>query len=53
MGISVFVYIWVSLVLFGILSFLIIYFVEKNVPDTHAFKKWWRKHIMDIHPDER
>lgn len=50
---SIVVYVWVFMILFGISTCLIIHLVEKYVNETHPFKKWWRKHIIDRHPDER
>jgi len=49
----VFVYLWVSMLVFSSLCFLFGIIVENNVPETHPFKKWWRRNIIDRHPEEK
>jgi hypothetical protein len=47
----IFAYIWVFMIVFCFLSVIFGVIVEKYVPETHPFKKWWRRHIVDRHPE--
>lgn len=43
--------IWMVLCSMGILIFPIGNRIEK-LDDNHRLKKWWKKHIMDWHPED-
>lgn len=48
----------ILLIIIGIyLIFLFLFFlsfnvIEKRIPETHPFKKWWRKHIVDFEVED-
>ena len=44
MGIILSIYIVTILVLF-LFSF-VFHIIENKIPETHTFKKWWRKHVV-------
>ena len=48
----VFAYIWIGLLLFTTVFFLVAGLIEKNYHESHPVKKWWRKHVVGIDPDE-
>ncbi len=48
----IFAYIWVFL-LFNLVVFIIIAgVIEKNFDESHAVKKWWRKHVIAEAPKD-
>jgi len=45
-------YLWI-LSLFLMTAFVAIdLIIEKNFDESHAVKKWWRKHIIDEAPND-
>ena len=40
---------FVSLLLMGVVLFVECKIVD-DLPETNKFKKWWRKHLIDIDP---
>ena len=53
MGMIIFAYIWVTcLVMFSLFLF-VAGVIEKNYDESHPVKKWWRKHVIGIAPNDR
>ena len=50
---KVLVYVWILMIILFSLCMLFGIIVEKHVPETHPFKKWWRRNIIDRHPNEK
>jgi len=41
------------LCLLSVVTFIIVAIViEKNLEESHPVKKWWRAHVIGIHPDD-
>jgi hypothetical protein len=50
MGIMSFLFIVCLIFIFAF--FIIETIIEDKIEDSHPFKKWWRKHIVDEYPYE-
>ena len=50
MGIIPFLFIGCLIFIFAF--FIIEMIVEDKIKDSHPFKKWWRKHVVDEYPYE-
>lgn len=48
----IFAYIWIGLLILSVLFFVVAGVVEKNISEEHPFKKWWRKHVIGIAPND-
>ena len=49
---------WMAFIYLFLLSFTAIFIivaiiVENNVSEDKPFKKWWRKHIIGIYPEDK
>jgi len=42
----------IVIVFFYLTVYLIGSTVEVRVPEDHPFKRWWRRHIIDVDPNE-
>lgn len=49
---KIFAYIYLIMFFSTALFFIIAGLVEKNIPEDKPFKKWWRKHIIGIAPND-
>lgn len=49
---NVIYYILIGFLIFIFAFFIIETIVEDKIKDSHPFKKWWRKHVVDEYPYE-
>ena len=42
--------VWLILIVIGALFFIVGFFIEKKFDESHAVKKWWRRHIVAPDP---
>lgn len=45
-------YLWIGFMLLSVLFIIIAGIVEKNFSEEHQVKKWWRKHVIGIAPND-
>lgn len=45
-------YIWLGCLILSALFILVAGIVEKNFDEEHPVKKWWRKHVIGIAPND-
>lgn len=48
----IFAYIWIGLMIFTVLFIILAGIIEKNFDEKHPVKKWWRKHVIGIAPND-
>lgn len=46
-------YIWVACLFISALFVLVAGIIEKNYDESHPVKKWWRKHVIGIAPNDQ
>jgi hypothetical protein len=46
-------YLWIFLLFATTFFILIAGIIEKNVDETHPIKKWWRRNVIDVMPNDK
>ena len=45
-------YIWFIFLVLSVLFLIVAGIIEKNFDEEHSVKKWWRKHVIGVAPDD-
>lgn len=48
----IFAYIWIVLLFTTVIFILVAGFIEKNFDEEHPVKKWWRRNVIGIAPND-
>lgn len=46
-------YIYLGCLFFFGICLIIGVFIEKNYDESHPVKKWWRKHVIGLDPEQK
>lgn len=46
-------WVWILMLVISVIGFLFGIYVENYVSDDNPVKKWWRKNIVDVDPDDK
>jgi len=48
----IFAYIWIAMLIMTVLFIILAGVIEKNFSEEHPVKKWWRRHIIGVAPND-
>ncbi len=49
----IFAYIWLVMLFLTVLFIVVAAIVEKNFDEEHPVKKWWRRNVIGVAPNDR